>query len=87
MNARELRSEYASLSLPLGSTRPVVKHERDTALWYIEQIIAHNAELFHEPHHLGFPVSARTGTYDPDIVMVKREWYNRLRDEIGGNAE
>jgi hypothetical protein len=35
--------------------------------------------LFREPHHLGFPVSGRTCTYDPETVMVSRDWYERLR--------
>lgn len=34
--------------------------------------------LWAEPHHLGFPVSGKTGTYDADTVMVKRDWYDRL---------
>jgi hypothetical protein len=34
--------------------------------------------LMAEPHHLGFPVSGKTGTYERDTIMVKREWYERL---------
>lgn len=34
--------------------------------------------LWAEPHHLGFPLSGKTGTYASDTVMVKRDWYERL---------
>ena len=35
-------------------------------------------ELLNEPHHLGFAISGKTGTYDTESVLVKREWYDRL---------
>jgi hypothetical protein len=35
--------------------------------------------LLAEPHHLGFAVSGKTGTYDPESVLIKRDWYERLR--------
>lgn len=35
--------------------------------------------VVNEPHHLGFPISGRTLTYDPDTVMVTRDWHDRLR--------
>jgi hypothetical protein len=34
--------------------------------------------LLEEPHHLGFPLSGKTGTYDSGTVMVKRDWHDRL---------
>ena len=34
--------------------------------------------LWAEPHHLGYPMSGRTGTYDRDTILVKRDWYIRL---------
>ena len=39
-----------------------------------------------EPHHLGFPVSGKTGPYDRTAVIVKREWYERVLAILNGET-
>jgi hypothetical protein len=56
--------------------------DADVLLAHIDALTA----AVDEPHHLGFPVSGKTGTYDRTAVIVKREWYERVLAILRGKS-